>query len=138
MKVHFIDVSIWESNFSFFVLGLLSMIIKNECSYKMRLGLSIFVIVLFLISMVTFMRLKKKKLCIAILLCFIALVMSCFYEIEILYISVPVTLILSSIFKIIYLHKHKSEQFYRRINIFVVIPVQLVIAVGVLGGVIIG
>lgn len=84
------------------------------------------------------MRLKKKKLCIVILLCFIALVISYFFEMDILYISVPVTLIISSIFKIIYLHKHKSKQFYRRINIFVVIPVQLVIAVGVLIGVIIG
>ena len=138
LKVHFIDVSIWASNFIFFVLGMISMIIKNKCPYKMQLGFSVFVVILFLISMTTFMLLKKKKLCIVILLCFIVLVISYFYEMEIIYMSVPLTLIISSIFKIIYFHRHKSEQFNRRINIFVLIPVQLAIAVGVLIGVVIG
>lgn len=66
------------------------------------------------------------------LLSFIALSISYFYEIWVIYISVPVTLVISSIYKIIYFHKHQTEQFYRRINVFVFIPIQLIIAIAIL------
>ncbi len=132
LKAHFVDVGIWGSNIIFFTLGLLFMMIKSVCSYKMQIGLSIFVIVLFLLSMMTFMLLKKKILCMITLLSFIALSISYFYEIWVIYISVPVTLVISSIYKIIYFHKHQTEQFYRRINVFVFIPIQLIIAIAIL------
>lgn len=132
LKAHFVDVGILGSNIIFFTLGLLFMMIKSVCSYKMQIGLSIFVIVLFLLSMMTFMLLKKKILCMITLLSFIALSISYFYEIWVIYISVPVTLVISSIYKIIYFHKHQTEQFYRRINVFVFIPIQLIIAIAIL------
>lgn len=72
------------------------------------------------------------------LLIFIALTSSYFYEIWVIYISVPVTLVISSIYKIIYFHKHQTEQFYRKINLLVLIPIQLIIAIAVLIEMIIG
>lgn len=138
LKVHFIDLGIWGSNIIFFAFGLLFMLIKSVCSYKTQIRLSIFVTALFLLSLIAFMLLKKKILSMITLLIFIALTSSYFYEIWVIYISVPVTLVISSIYKIIYFHKHQTEQFYRKINLLVLIPIQLIIAIAVLIEMIIG